>query len=86
MNFIYDNVEYTLGINSHTKGPMLVRVDGLEIPNRKEICREFLRFFGWSEDQFADRITNDLERKIKGILNSQDKVLTIPVSDVSFRL
>lgn len=86
MNFIYDNVEYTIGVNPKTKGPMLVRVDGLEIPNRKEICREFLRFFGWSEDQFADRITNDLERKIKNILNGQGKVLIIPVSDASSRI
>ena len=29
MSFIYDNVEYTIGINPKTKGPMLVRVDGL---------------------------------------------------------
>ena len=83
--FIYDNVEYTIGINPKTKGPMLVRVDGVEIPNRKEICREFLRFFGWSEDEFVPRITNDLERKIKGILFNQKETLVIPVSDQSTR-
>ena len=72
MKFIYDNVEYTIGTNPHTNGPMLIRVDGQEIPNRKEICREFLRFLGWSEDQFKDRITNDLERKISNFLKYQE--------------
>ena len=85
MKFIYDNVEYTIGTNPHTNGPMLIRVDGQEIPNRKEICREFLRFLGWSEDQFKDRITNDLERKISNFLKHQEETITIPVSEESSR-
>lgn len=53
----------------HTSGPMIARVDGLQIDNRKEICRKFLRMHGWTDEMFIGRITNDLERQINKIIN-----------------
>ena len=55
--------------NPHTSGPMIARVDGLQIDNRKEVCRKFLRMHGWTDDMFMGRITNDLERQINKIIN-----------------
>ena len=67
--FIVDEIEYYISRNPYTGGPMIARIDGLPIENRKEICRRFLRNNGWTDDMFKNRITNDLERKINQILN-----------------
>ena len=68
--FLVDNIEYKIVKNPHTSGPMIARVDGFPIENRKEICRRFLRERGWSDDMFFDKITNDLERQINKIINN----------------
>lgn len=67
--FVVDNVEYKIVRNPHTAGPMIARVDGLAIENRKEICRRFLRTHGWTDDMFGNKITNELERQINKIIN-----------------
>ncbi len=72
--FILDGVEYCIIRNPYTNGPMLGRVDGLPISNRKEICRRFLRLHGWTDDLFKNRITNDLERQINKILNGEGNI------------
>ena len=72
--FTVDNDEYIIIKNPHTKGPMISRTDGLDIPNRKEICRRFLRMHGWTDDMFVGHITNDLERHISYILNGKGEM------------
>lgn len=67
--FTIDGIEYQIIRNPHTNGPMISRVDNLPIENRKEICKRFLRLHGWTDDMFAKRITNDLERAINKIVN-----------------
>ena len=67
--FLIDGVEYHIVRNPYTNGPMLGRVDGVPIENRKEICRKFLRLHGWTTEMFGNKITNDLERQINKILN-----------------
>ena len=67
--FFVDEVEYKIVRNPYTAGPMIARVDGLPIENRKEICRRFLRKHGWTDDMFYNKITNDLERNINKIIN-----------------
>lgn len=67
--FIVDDIEYKIVRNPHTAGPMIARVDGFPIENRKEICRRFLRMHGWTDDMFGNKITNDLERQINKIVN-----------------
>lgn len=69
--FIIDNIEYFITKNPHTCSPMIARVDGFLIENRKEICRKFLKSHGWTDDMFKNRVTNDLERKINMILNKE---------------
>lgn len=75
--FIVDEIEYYISINPYTGGPMIARIDGLPIDNRKEICRRFLRDYGWTDNMFKNRITNDLERKINSILNGKEASLNI---------
>lgn len=41
--FIVDEMEYCIVKKPNTGGPMIVRVDGIFVDNRKEICRRFLR-------------------------------------------
>ena len=67
--FVVDGIEFKIVRNPHTNGPMIARVDGGQIDNRKEVCRQFLRMHGWTEDMFVGRITNDLERQINKIIN-----------------
>lgn len=67
--FIVNDIEYKIVRNPHTSGPMIARVDGFPIENRKEICRRFLRSHGWTDEMFGIRITNDLERQINKIIN-----------------
>lgn len=68
--FKVDNIEYQIVRNPKTNGPMIARVDGLSIGNRKEICRRFLRLHGWTDDMMTnDVITNKLERRINDIVN-----------------
>lgn len=67
--FLIDGVEYHIVRNPYTNGPMLGRVDGVPIENRKEICRKYLRLHGWTTEMFGNKITNDLERQINKILN-----------------
>lgn len=75
--FIVDEIEYYISRNPYTGGPMIARIDGLPIDNRKEICRRFLRDYGWTDNMFKNRITNDLERKINSILNGKEAPLNI---------
>lgn len=70
--FIVDEIEYCIVKNPNTGGPMIARVDGIFVDNRKEICRRFLRNYGWTDKMFKNRITNDLERKINSILNGKE--------------
>lgn len=68
--FIIDGVEYKLVRNPYTSGPMIARVDNKVIDNRKEVCRRFLRQYGWSDEMFGNKITNELERQINKIVNN----------------
>lgn len=73
--FELDNIEYCIVRNPYTNGPMIARVDGLPINNRKEICRRFLRLHGWTDDMMPNKvITNTLEREINKILNGQGNI------------
>lgn len=72
--FTVDGVEYKIVRNPYTNGPMIARVDGFSISNRKEVCRRFLRTHGWTDSMFGDRITNDLERQINKILNGDGNI------------
>ncbi len=68
--FKVDDIEYMIVRNPKTNGPMIARVDGLFIENRKEICRRFLRAHGWTDDMMPNEvITNTLERRINDIVN-----------------
>lgn len=69
LKFIVNNIEYTITTNPFTNGPMIARCDGVEIKNRKEVCRIFLKQHGWTDEMFKSKITNDLERQIKKILS-----------------
>ena len=71
--FVVDGIEFKIVRNPHTNGPMIARVDGGQIDNRKEVCRQFLRMHGWTEDMFVGRITNDLERQIIKIIDQCNK-------------
>ena len=75
--FIVDEIEYYISRNPYTGGPMIARIDGFPIDNRKEICRRFLRDYGWTDNMLKNRITNDLERKINSILNGKEAPLNI---------
>lgn len=81
--FIIDNVEYVITRNPYTNGPMISRVDGILIDNRKEICRRFLRNYGWTDEMFQNRITNDLERKINQILSDDGEQTNIETNSNS---
>ena len=72
--FTVDEIEYKIVRNPYTNGPMIARVDGFSVPNRKEICRKFLRKHGWTDSMFGDRITNDLERQINNIVNGEGNI------------
>ena len=72
--FTVDGIEYKIVRNPYTNGPMIARVDGFSILNRKEICRRFLRNRGWTDSMFGDRITNDLERQINNIVNGEGNI------------
>lgn len=74
--FTIDDIEYKIVANPYTNGPMIARVDGFEIENRKEICRRFLRMHGWTDEMFGNQITNDLERRINRILNGGEAIPT----------
>lgn len=68
--FNVDGIEYQIIRNPKTHGPMIARVDGLPIENRKEICRRFLRTHGWTDDMMPNKvITNTLERRVNDIVN-----------------
>ena len=69
--FKIDGIEYKIIRNPKTNGPMIARVDGIAVDNRKEICRRFLRLHGWTNDMMTnDVITNVLERRVNDIVNS----------------
>lgn len=78
--FNVNSIDYQIIRNPYTNGPMIARVDGLSIENRKEICRIFLRNHGWTDDMFGNKITNDLERQINKILNGNDNLKLSVVS------
>lgn len=74
--FVLDGMEYFIIRNPYTNGPMIARSDGEDIPNRKEICRQFLRHYGWNDVMFKNTVTNELERQIEKILNnSKEKII-----------
>ena len=68
--FYIGSVEYMISKDNLKRKPILTRVDGHSIDNRKEVCRQFLRLQGWSESMFGDMTTNELESKINKIVNS----------------
>ena len=73
--FKLDDVEYYIIRNPYTNGPMIARVDGLQIDNRKEICRRFLRLHGWTDEMMPNKvITNTLEREVNKILNGKGNI------------
>lgn len=68
--FKVEDIEYQIIRNPKTQGPMIARVDGWPIENRKEICRKFLRAHGWTDDMMPNEvITNTLERRVNDIVN-----------------
>lgn len=81
--FNINGIEYCITRNPYTNGPMIARTDGIQIENRKEICRIFLRSQGWTEEMFGDRITNDLERQINKILNGNKPIINNIISNTS---
>lgn len=72
--FFVDGVEYKIVRNPHTNGPMIARVDGFFVGNRKEICRRFLRSQGWTDEMFDNKNTNELERQINTIVNGERNI------------
>ena len=71
--FTIDGVEYHIVDNPNRhdgyRHPMIARVDGEPVPNRKEIARQFLRGYGYDDADFAYPVnTEDLERKVERIL------------------
>ena len=73
--FKLDDIEYCIVRNPYTNGPMIARVDGLPIDNRKEICRHFLRLHGWTDAMMPNKvITNALEREVNKILNGKGNI------------
>ena len=76
-SFTVDGTEYHMVRNPYTNGPMIARVDGKDIENRKEICRIILLDNGWTKAMFGDKITNDLERQVSKLLNNDIKPTSI---------
>lgn len=68
--FEIDGVEYEIVNNPVTSErdgryhPMIARVDGEAISNRKEIARQYLREQGWTDDDFDGCNTGTLERYV----------------------
>ena len=62
-SFTVDGIDYCIVRNPYTNGPMIARIDGALVGNRKEICRRFLRQHGWTDEKMRTKITNDLERR-----------------------
>lgn len=68
--FELDGVEYKIVNNPITTRrdrrfhPMIARVDGREIANRKEIARQYLYEQGWTDDDFDGCNTGTLERYV----------------------
>ena len=68
--FEIDGVEYKIVNNPVTSErdgryhPMIARVDGEAISNRKEIARQYLREQGWTDDDFDGCNTGTLERYV----------------------
>ena len=80
--FKVDEIEYKLVRHPTQNCPMIARVDGLKIPNRKEICRQFLKTQGWTDNMFSsEKTTMDLEREINRIVNGLLKPSKIGVSN-----
>ena len=80
--FKVDEIEYKLVGHPTQNCPMIARVDGLKIPNRKEICRQFLKTQGWTDNMFSsEKTTMDLEREINRIVNGLLKPSKIGVSN-----
>lgn len=74
--FTIDGVEYHIVDNPNRndgyRHPMIARVDGEPVPNRKEIARQFLRGYGYDDADFAYPVnTEDLERKVERILGEE---------------
>ena len=74
-SFTVDGIEYHMVRNPYTNGPMIARVDGFDIENRKEICRIILLANGWTKAMFGDKITNELERQVSKLLNGEIKLV-----------
>ena len=71
--FTIDGIVYHIVDNPNRhdgyRHPMIARVDGEPVPNRKEIARQFLRGYGYDDEDFAYPVnTEDLERKVERIL------------------
>lgn len=76
--FTIDGVEYCITNNPITSErdgrfhPMIARVDGKEIPNRKEIARQYLEQWGYTEEDFCGCNTAMLEKEVARILGEAE--------------
>lgn len=75
LTFTIDGIVYHIVNNPSTSArdgkyhPMIARLDGEEVPNRKEIARQFLRDYGYTEADFAYPVnTAALEKEVARIL------------------
>lgn len=65
-------VEYYISKNPHNGCPMVARVDGRQVDNRKDVCRKFLRLHNWTTNMFGSKTTQELEREVNKILNKDE--------------
>ena len=76
--FTIQGVEYYITNNPITSQrdgrfhPMIARVDGKEIPNRKEIARQYLEQWGYTEEDFCGCNTAMLEKEVARILGEKE--------------
>ena len=76
--FTIDGIEYCIVNNPITSDrdgryhPMIARVDGKEIPNRKEIARRYLEDWGYTEEDFCGCNTASLEKEVARILGEDE--------------
>ena len=74
--FTIDNIEYKIIKNPHNGYPMIARVDGFLIENRKEICSRYLMYRGWAKEMFINKTTEQLERALDKYINETAKVVS----------
>ena len=75
-SFKIDGIEFRIGSNPHTNGPMIVGAGGGEITNRKDVCRRFLRLHGYTDEEMRLKNTHHLERAVNRILDGENNIQT----------